>query len=158
MEPIKVGELLPGSVFKTSDESNQFLVIDKDTAYCFMFHYDSHEMTAAVNTTTGKIISIANSRDVIPLIIKRRNDIRNLELSESCEVYSKADLYTLFKINEKVSDFVLDDIFKNVSEDNPIVVRLCNQNKTFIVSQYRTPEHRIVYEVQRVRINEIISE
>lgn len=154
MLKVKVGELLPGSVFKISDESDQFLIIDKDTA-CLMFYYDSHELTAAVNTSTGKMISIENSRDVIPLVIKRKNDIENLDLYSSHEAYSKVGLYTLFKINEKITDFVLDNIFKNLSDDHPVVVRLCNQNKTFIVSQYRTPDIPIVYNVQRVQINEI---
>lgn len=155
MPKVKVGELLPGSVFKISDESDQFLIIDKNTA-CLMFYYDSHELSAAVNTSTGKMISIENSREVIPLIVtKRRDDIENLDLYSSYEAYSKAGLYTLFKINEKITDFVLDKIFKNLSEDHPVVVRFCNQNKTFIVSQYGTPEHSTVYEVQRVPINEI---
>lgn len=154
MLKVKVGELLPGSVFKISDESDQFLIIDKDTA-CLMFYYDSHELSAAVNTSTGKMISIENNRDVIPLVTKKRNDIENLDLYSSHEVYSKVGLYTLFKVDDKITDFVLDNIFKNLNEDHPVVVRFCNQNKIFIVNQYRTPDIPVVYSVQRVRINEI---
>lgn len=154
MLTVKVRELSPGSVFKISDESDQFLVIDKNTS-SLMFHYDSHEMSAAVNISTGKMLAIENNRDVIPLLTKRRDDIENLDLYSSHKAYSKVDLYTLFKINEKITDFVLDNIFENLSENHPVVVRLCNQNKTFIVNQYRTPDIPIMYSVQRVQINEI---
>lgn len=155
MLKVKVGELLPGSVFKISDESDKFLIIDKNTA-CLMFYYDSNEMSAAVNTTTGKMISIENNKDVIPLITKIRKDIRNLELYDSYKVYTKAELYILFKINKGISDLVLDKIFDDINEEHPVVVRIRNLNKTFIVSQHKTSDHRTtVYEIKRVQINEV---
>lgn len=157
MLKVKVGELLPGSVFKISDESDQFLLIEKDTA-CLMFYYDSHELSAAVNTSTGKMISIENSKNVIPIVIKRRNDIKSLKMYDSYEVYTEVDLYSLFKIDKRITDSTLDRIFRDISEEHPIIIRFynqINQNRVFIVSQYRTPEHSTVYEVQRVPISEI---
>lgn len=158
MSKIRVGDLLPGSVFKISDESNQFLIIDKNTS-CLMFYYDSNEMSAAVNTTTGKMISIENNKDVIPLLVVKRNDIRNLEMYESFVVDTKADLYACFKVDESVTDIVLDGVFKDLSEECPAVINFRCPNKTFIVTQYGslTPDVPLVYKIQRVKVNHFIS-
>ena len=150
----KVGDLLPGSKFKIPGESDMFLLIDKDTA-CLMFCYDSNEMSAVINIITGKMRAIENSKDVIPIDVKRKSiNVRDLNMYEAYDVATRSELYTLFKFDEKISDFVLDQIFKDISEDRPTVIRL-NLNRTFIISKYTAPNHQAIYSVQRVRINEI---